>query len=379
MKLKGINTMKSASKLPLLGTGLLLAIGLTACGSAQAGTSVVTGSAQVKTDDGLVINGETIADKATYDKAKTETLSLYSGYTESSENALVAAFTKDTGIKVNVVRLTPNKLAERVLSEKGAGKLGADVIRTSDYRIAKSIEDAGAWQSYDVPGASAFKDVSIDGGKFTRMFDSVYTIGYNTQLVKAADAPKSWADVVDGKWQGKLGIVQGGSGGSTAALNRFMESKLGPEYFQSYSSQKPTIYDSLGAEATALARGEVAVGTVTISGTNISAVQDKAPVKFVAPEEGLVAYDYFLGMTSSAKNSEAAKVFMNYNFSKQGQKVFAQIGEYPARTDMAPPTIMGVQLPTIDSGKVYRMTNADAISSGKDDLAKWNKVFGYTK
>lgn len=370
--------MKLASKIPLIGASVLLSLGMAACGTGQS-SSVVTATAEVKTDDGLLINGESIADKTTYDKAKTQTLSLYSGYTESSESALVAAFTKDTGIKVNVVRLTPNKLAERVLSEQGAGKLGADVIRTSDYRITKSLEDAKVWKTYDVPGAAQFKDVSVDGGQFTRMFNSIYTIGYNTQLVKEADAPKSWADAVSGKYQGKLGIVQGGSGGSTAALNRFMETKMGTDYFQKYAAQKPTIYDSLGAEATALARGEVAVGTVTISGTNISAVQDKAPVKFIVPEEGLVAYDYYLGMAASATNVEAAKVFMNYNLSKQGQKVFAQLGEYPARTDVKPPTIMGVQLPTADSGKVYRMANSDATTYSKDDLAKWNKVFGYSK
>lgn len=370
--------MKLTSKIPLIGAGVLLSLGMAACGTPQS-SSVVTAAAEVKTDDGLVINGESITDKTTYEKAKTQTLSLYSGYTESSESALVAAFTKDTGIKVNVVRLTPNKLAERVLSEQGAGKLGADVVRTSDYRIAKSLEDAKVWQSYDVPGAAQFKDVTVDGGQFTRMFNSIYTIGYNSQLVKEADAPKSWSDAVSGKYQGKLGIVQGGSGGSTAALNRFMETKMGTDYFQKYATQKPTIYDSLGAEATALARGEVAVGTVTVSGTNISAVQDKAPVKFIIPEEGLVAYDYYLGMAASATNVEAAKVFMNYNLSKQGQKVFAQLGEYPARTDVEPPTIMGVQLPAADSGKVYRMPNTDAATFGKDDLAKWNKVFGYSK
>ncbi|UUL76951.1 extracellular solute-binding protein [Pseudarthrobacter sp. Fe7] len=173
--------MKLASKLPALtAAGVLLALSLTGCGSAAQSAGVVTASAAVKTDDGLVINGESIADKATYEKAKTQTLSLYSGYTDSSESALVDAFTKDTGIKVNVVRLTPNKLSERVLSEQGAGKLSADVIRTSDYRIAKSMEDAKVWKAYDVPGASALKDVSVDGGQFTRMFNSVYTLGYNT-------------------------------------------------------------------------------------------------------------------------------------------------------------------------------------------------------
>ena len=40
---------------------------------------------------------------------------------------------------------------------------------------------------------------------------------------------------------------------------------------------------------------------------------------------------------------------------------------------------MGIKLPAVDSGKVYRSANADAISSGIDDLAKWNKVLGYSK
>jgi iron(III) transport system substrate-binding protein len=370
--------MKLASKIPLIGASLLLSIVMAGCGAAKT-NSVVAATAEVKTDNGLVISGEIIADKATYDKARTQTLSLYTGYPESSEKELVAAFTKDTGIKVNLLRMTPNKLVERVLSEKGAGKLAADVIRTSDYRIANSLDTANVWQTYEVPGAAQFEDVSLDGGKFTRTFGSTYTLGYNTQLVKEADAPKSWADAVSGKWQGKLGIVQGGSGGSTAALNRFMEHKLGGDYFQKYAEQKPTIYDSLGAEATALARGEVAVGTVAVAVTSISAIQDKAPVKFIIPEEGLVTYDYYLGIVASTPNVEAAKVFMNYNLSKQGQKVVSQLGEFPARTDVEPPTIMGIQLPAADSGKIYRMSTTDAITFGKEDLDKWNKVFGYNK
>ncbi|MEO7122444.1 MAG: extracellular solute-binding protein [Lacisediminihabitans sp.] len=371
--------MKIVTKAIALGCGVALTLTLAACGAGGNPASVVKSAQKVQTKSGLVINGEQIADKATYDKARTQTLSLYSGYSAASEQVLVDAFTHDTGIKVDMVRLTPNKLVERVLSEQGAGKLAADVIRTSDYRIAKSMEDAGVWKKYDVPSVSKFAALSIDGGLFTRMFNSVYTIGYNTQLVKKADAPTSWADLVSGKWKGKIGIVQGGSGGSTAALNRFMLSKLGPDYLQKYASQKPVIYDSLGAEATALARGEIAVGTVTISGTNISATQDKAPVTFVVPTEGVVSYDYYLGLASSVKNTAAAEVFMNYNFSKRGQKVFAQIGEYPARSDVAPPTILGIKLPPVGSKLDYRMETTDTVKYSADDLKTWNTVFGYNK
>lgn len=83
--------MKLALKIPLAAATMILSLGMAACASTQA-SSVITATADVNTTDGLVINGESIADKATYDKAKTQTLSLYSGYTESSESALVAAF-----------------------------------------------------------------------------------------------------------------------------------------------------------------------------------------------------------------------------------------------------------------------------------------------
>ncbi|CAM5184465.1 Iron(III) transport system substrate-binding protein OS=Castellaniella defragrans OX=75697 GN=HNR28_000884 PE=4 SV=1 [Castellaniella defragrans] len=327
----------------------------------------------------LTIDGEQIADAATYAKAKQETLSLYTGYVQSAEKVLIDDFTKDTGIKVNMVRLTPNQLSERVLSEQGAGKLGADVIRTSDYPIALSMEKAGVWKKYVPPVDAKFSGLSLDGGMFNLVFDSVYTIGYNNALVDASKAPKSWADLVSGQWKKKIGIVQGGSGGSTAALNRFMIERLGDDYFKKYASQEPVIYNSLGQEAIALARGEVQVGTVKVSDLSVLATKDKAPLMFVVPTEGVAVYDYYLGMTSSVKHEAAAKVFINYNLSKRGQGIFSKIGEYPVRSDVPAPTVLGVTLPAITSKQYFRMSTQDALKYSKDDLSKWNADFKFSK
>lgn len=327
----------------------------------------------------LVLDGEVIADSATYAKAKQETLSLYTGYVQSAEKVLVENFTKDTGIKVNMIRLTPNQLSERVLSEQGAGKLGADVIRTSDYPIALSMEKAGVWKQYMPPIIKDLPDLSLDGGLFNLVFDSVYTIGYNTQLVDQKAAPKSWADMVSGKWKKKIGIVQGGSGGSTAALNRFMIERLGEDYFNKYASQDPVIYNSLGQEAIALARGEVWVGTVKASDLGVLVTKDHAPLMLIVPEEGVAVYDYFLGMTSSVKNEAAAKVFINYNLAKRGQEVFSKIGEYPVRADVPSPTVLGVTLPPITSKQYFRMSPKSSIEHSKSDLEKWNAAFKFTK
>lgn len=341
--------------------------------------AVVAHGATPAADGALVIGGETIADSATYQQARTETLRLYTGYVQSAEKVLIENFTKDTGVKVSMIRLTPNQLSERVLSEQGAGKLGADVIRTSDYPIALSMEKAGVWKKYLPPVISRFPDLSEDKGLFNLTFDSVYTIGYNTQLVDKKSAPTSWADLVGGQWKKKIGIVQGGSGGSTAALNRFMLSRLGDDYFKKYAAQDPVIYNSLGQEAIALARGEVWVGTVKVSDINVLARKDNAPLMFVVPKEGVAVYDYYLGMTSSVQHEAAAKVFINYNLSKRGQEVFSGLGEYPARSDVASPTVLGVTLPPIKSAQYFRMSTEDSMKYSKDDLRKWNADFNFTK
>ena len=352
---------------------------LSAALAALACSGLAYGADQAAAPGALTIDGELIADAATYTAAKNETLSLYTGYVQSPEKVLVADFTKDTGIKVNMVRLTPNQLVERVLSEQGAGKLGADIIRTSDYPNALSMEKAGVWKKYVPAVTQQLPGVSLDDGLFNLVFDSVYTIGYNTQLVDQKAAPKSWMDMVNGQWKKKIGIVQGGSGGSTAALNRFMIERLGEDYFKKYASQDPIIYSSLGQEAIALARGEIQVGTVKISDLAVLATVDKAPLMFVVPTEGVAVYDYYLGMTSSVKHEAAAKVFINYNLSKRGQNIFSKIGEYPVRTDVPAPTVLGVTLPPITSKQYFRMSTQDSMKYSKGDLAKWNADFKFSK
>ncbi|WP_146067292.1 MULTISPECIES: ABC transporter substrate-binding protein, partial [unclassified Arthrobacter] len=229
---------------------------------------------------------------------------------------------------------------------------------------------------YTVPGSETFEEVVINSGDFTRTHNAVYTFGYNSQLVKDEDAPKSWADFVDPKWAGKIGVVQGNSGGGVAALNRFMETELGEDYMSKYAALKPVIYEGSGPQQTALARGEIAVGTVGSATVNIAVKTENAPLSFVVPEEGLISFDYYLGATAKGSNPEAADIFMNYNMSKRGQQIFADLGDYAVNPEIAPPTAVGVKLPAVDSGKVWRMSVEDA-KHGDADATKWKTVFAY--
>jgi iron(III) transport system substrate-binding protein len=109
------------------------------------------------------------------------------------------------------------------------------------------------------------------------------------------------------------------------------------------------------------------------------AVNENAPVAFVVPAEGVTAYDYYTGLASTATNTAAAQVFMNWNLSKRGQQVFSDMGEYSVRSDITAPTIRGIQLPDFNDSRVQRITPAEAIANAADDQNAWNAIFGYNE
>lgn len=351
-------------------------LALAACGDGGTGSGVVEETAAVDTSSGLVIDGEQIADAETYEAAKGQTLSIYTGYQEANQHEVNEAFTADTGIKVEYVRDVTNKLAERILSEFGANQLGADVIISSDYKVTNGFHEAGIFEPY-VPSTIADQtDLQHNDGAFVTFANVPVTFAYNTNAISEEDAPKSWADLLDPKYAGKIGIVQGTAGGSSIALNRFLAEEVDPDYWTKMAELQPKIYDSGGQRQEALARGELDVATAGTAAVNVAVTNDNAPIEWVAPEEGIVAFSFFAGKAANAKNSEAAEVFLNYALSKRGQSVIAQVGDYGARADVDPPSATGRALPPLDSDQVWVMPAESELEYATADADIWRTAFG---
>ncbi|CAM5185488.1 hypothetical protein CDEF62S_05170 [Castellaniella defragrans] len=66
-------------------------------------------------------------------------------------------------------------------------------------------------------------------------------------------------------------------------------------------------------------------------------------------------------------------------FRSAGQGILSKIGEYPVRSDVPAPTVLGVTLPAITSKQYFRMSTQDALKYSKDDLSKWNADFKFSK
>lgn len=362
------------NKVAASGIGLVAAATLLAgCASSEpAGPEVVEG-------EDLVIDGEMIADAELLAAAQEEgSFVFYTGASEQSESVLAEQFTEDTGIDVEIVRLPPNRLSERILSEQGADQLGADVIRTSGEDLTIGISDSGAFEPHDLPDEYVLPDdTAFNDGEYYRSFDRVYTVVYNNQVVEESDAPESWSDLIDDRWASQLGIVQVAAGGSTAALTRFQLEELSEDYLRDYAALDPRIFDSSGSLSDAVARGEISAGSLPLA-TAYGAKVDGAPITIVTPEEGVAGYSYYLGVAAGAENPNAAAVFVNWSMSKAGQSASGHGGDYPVREDVPAPTAGEQELPEVGSGFVHRFTAEETLDNVEADAELWRKIFGYT-
>ena len=355
-------------------------VAASACAPPPTPKQIPADATSIDTSDGLVIDGERVSDRATWEAAKAEGgITLYSGYVENTEAAVLQQFKKDTGLTVSLVRLTPNRLFERVSAEYGAGRLSADVVRISDSGFVSSLSEKGVFQPYTPTTAQNLRDDVVgDGGNYYRTFDPIYTFGYNDAILEPDEVPTSWSVMADPAWRGRIGIAQVGAGGSALALTRFQRTALGDDFLAAYAGNRPRIFDSSGAELDSLARGEVQLGTAVVSAVNLAQARN-APVSFVIPKEGFAVYDYYTGVASTATHLNAAKVFLDWNLSQRGQNVFRALGEYPVRSDVPPPNVLGVQFPDFDSPQVHRVLPAEAKDYAKEDQAYWNSLFGYNE
>jgi iron(III) transport system substrate-binding protein len=361
--------------------GALVALATVGLLAGCAGGTTEPGADPTNAQGDFVVDGELIASAADFEAAKEEgTLVFYTGASEVSEKEVTDAFTKLTGIPVEIVRLAPNKLQERILSENAAGKLGADLVRISGEDLIVALADDDVFQptalTDDISGA-LLDGASFEDGLYFNSFDRVYSFGYNDQVLGEDEAPQNWADLVKPEYAGQVGIVQVGAGGSTAALTRFQFDVLGEQWMKDLAANEPRIFDSSANLTDALARGEIAVGAVPV-GTAYSAILDGAPITIAMPEEGAAAYPFYLGQTASTQRSHAATVFINWLLSADGQTLAASIGDYPVNSGAPTPTIGDVELPAVDSGFVYRSTLEESLANLQSDAALWMQIFDYT-
>src|SRR5213075_292221 len=243
-------------------------------------------------------------------------LVFYSANVAESETPILNAFNKRFPfVKIEFLRAPGNQLLQRVKTEAAAGKLLADVIDHSDRALMLDIENI--FQDYAPPNAADYIPETMVSPKLWPRSTVVWSIAYNSELVKTP--PKSWMDLTKPEYANKqIGEVIAPSGGTTWTRVMFERQVLGEDYWKKQAATKPALYPSGAPMSDALVRGEIAMGPLLYN-IVYPKKRDGAPLDIFFAPEGAPVNPYASGVPSTAKNPNAAKLFLNWCLSEEGQ------------------------------------------------------------
>jgi iron(III) transport system substrate-binding protein len=239
------------------------------------------------------------------------------------------------GVNIEYWRGDATKVIDRVLTEWRAGKPGFDMVIGARGPLSLAKAD-GVYAKF-TPGSAAnfpakFKDKD---GHLTAWRITPVGILYNTELVKAADVPKSLDDLLDPKWQGKISMPDPSRHASTATYLWNLQQIKGDkwqEFARALAKQKPLLVEAYSSVPNAIVRGEASIGISYIQ----YAGQTKGPIAF-APINQIFADPSDAGLSAKAANPNAARFLIDYLCSPEGQKKVTEFNEFVLSPGVFPP------------------------------------------
>jgi iron(III) transport system substrate-binding protein len=245
-----------------------------------------------------------------------------------AEKVAKAFEAKYSGIAMRVERTGGERIFQRIAQEQASNINAVDVVNSSDaahFIVWKRDGLLAAYVPEDV--AKFYPDEHRDpDGMFASWRIWLCPIGYNTKLVKAEDAPKSYADLLDPKWAGKMVKAHPGYSGSIMTSTFQMARDLGWEYLEKLSKQRIMQVQSASDPPKKLALGERAI---MVDGNDYLLIQMKEkgePVEIVYATEGTPLIVGPSAVLKNAPNPNAARLLQSYMFSLEGQQLIVDQG-----------------------------------------------------
>jgi iron(III) transport system substrate-binding protein len=251
-----------------------------------------------------------------------------------------AAFEKRYGIPVEILEARASELRERIRTEQAAGRHIGDVSHNGATTSTLQARD-GAFQPHgDLPALSSLQPTfKVDGTRIP-----IFSIGYgmlvNTRLVPPGSEPRSWKDLLDPKWQGKIISDDMRALGGGSVLFFVTHDAFGRAFHEKLAEQKPVFTREIIESERRVARGEYPVW-VPFALSNYRALKG-LPVKAVVPVEGATYVNYEIAMLKNAPRPNAARLLMNFFLEKEAQLVYANGGYVPTTqgvTASVPPEV----------------------------------------
>jgi iron(III) transport system substrate-binding protein len=282
---------------------------------------------------------------------------------------------KFPGIVVRVERTGAERVFQRIGQERASNIFACDVAQSSD--AAHYI----AWKRDGILTPCVPEDVAKHFPVQHKDADGLFAswrvwlcgIGYNTTLVKPEEAPKSFVDLLEPKWTGKLVKAHPSYSGTIMTATQQMARDLGWSYFERLAKQKVMQVQSAGDPPRKIALGERAV---MVDGTDylITLMKEKGdPVEFVYATEGTPLITGPAAIMKDPPNPNAARLFHNWSFTVEAQQVNVDVG---GLRSVHPLVKERQDRKSLSEIKVMREDPAEVDRLAEEIKAKYARIFG---
>ena len=235
-------------------------------------------------------------------------------------------------IEVKLTRLTSDNLYPRVIAEHRSGKFLADLLQNNTLGMY-FLRKGKFLAPYVSPEERFFTKEFKDPGYWVTSSMNLHVIGYNTRTVQRDKLPKTWEDLLNPEWKGRLMLNPNEQW--FAWILQIMGKEKGLNYMRALAKQNPAIRREPRAMRTQLlVAGEAEMDLDSTYTVLLPLMKKGAPVDWTTLGPALmntVAY----GLAVRAPHPNAAKLFIEFALSKEGQEVVLTFERQSARSDLA--------------------------------------------
>ncbi len=299
-------------------------------------------------------------------------LVLYTSQPDRDAQRTVDAFRKkNPGVDVEIFRSGTTEVMSKLMAEIAAGQPRADVLLIADALSMQRLKAAGQLQAYpdadvrELPPDAYDKDMTYFGTK-------LITTGIIVNR-QAPAKPRSWADLLKPEARGQVvlpsPLYSGAAAIHMAALSA--DPALGPDYYEKLAKNGAVALRGNGAVLNAVAGGQKMYGII-VEFMALNAKAKGSPVDFVFPAEGVSIVTEPTAILRGTRNLAAARAFVDFVLSKEGQEVATSQGYFPARKDVKPPA----GFPDAAALKFLPVDIAELLKQDERNKKRFAELFG---